>query len=282
MLINSIKRASLLLAFGASVLAMESQGLQKGQMLNLDANYRSPTGTGRAQIIDFAHFGSYTNANLEVENYNGLLVFNLRDENEDKSFELDLSAFGITDAEYIDLDKFNFQNDDNHIQLHFNQVRAKAEDSSTSLSNGFIDCKRERTYDDITDDLLSACLKKSSIKVENLRLYSGKSEFVSILPTEYGDVDILGSSIKIDYIDIAINGHNFKGKLKGDVSKGVKVKFEGQTHYFIDKKQIRVKLTKAKAGFINVKKTLFKELKKAQSDTLKVREPYIYIQLKDQ
>lgn len=281
MLWKSIRLAGLTLALSTTVLATDSQGLPKGKLDNLNANYRSPAGTGKADYINFQDFGEYRSADLEVENYNGLLIFNLRDDNEDKSFELDLSTFGITDADVINLSRLNFSNTEKNINLNISSANAQAQDASTSFNNGRISCTRDKVHSDITDDLLSACLKNASLSVNNMRLNSGKSEFVSFVPSEFGEIDILGSSIKIDNLSINIGGHNFKGQVKGDVTKGMKVKFEGQTHYFIDKKQIRVKLTKAKAGFINVKKTLFKELKKAQSETLTVREPYIYIQLKD-
>lgn len=279
MLLKSLRHASLLCALSITAHATDSQGLPQGKLNNLSAKYQSPSGTGKAAYINFQDFGEYRNADLEVENYNGLLIFNLRDENEDKSFELDLSTFGITDADSINLNQLNFSNDAKRINLNINSANAKAEDKSTSFSGASINCHRDKVFEDITDDLLSACLKNSSLSISNLNIRSGKSEFVSIVTNEYDEVEILGSAIKLDYLKLNINGHNFKGETKGDVTKNVKVKFEGQTHYFQDKRQVRVKISKAKAGFISVKGTIFKELKKAQSDNLRVNEPYIYINL---
>ncbi|OIQ19584.1 MAG: hypothetical protein BM556_03615 [Bacteriovorax sp. MedPE-SWde] len=275
-----LMKSFLIMTLATSVFATEA-GLPKGKLDNLNAKYSTPSGTGSADYVKFQEFGEYTSPKLEVENYNGLLVFNLTGENEDKSFELDLSALGITDADRINLSQLYFNNSEKKIGLRMASANARAEDMSTSFNGASINCNREKVYDDVTDDLLSACLKSASVSLNNLRLNTGKSEFVSIIPNEYGDGEILGSQISLDKLRININNHSFSGQIKGDVTKGMKVKFEGQTHYFQAKRQVRIKLTKAKAGFINVKKTLFKELRKAQSDTMKVNAPYIYIQLSE-
>ena len=60
-------------------------------------------------------------------------------------------------------------------------------------------------------------------------------------------------------------------------AQGLKIKGNGKTYY--ENNQIRIRIDKAKVGFINVRGRLFKELEKLESDKVQVNEPWIEFDL---
>ncbi len=246
--------------------------LPNGQIQTLNANYLSPTGTGTAKYINITDFGEFRNPQLEVENYNGILMFSV----EDQAFELDLSMFGISDARSISLSSLSFNNDPKKLALSFSSAKALDDDFQLSVSGPSVDCTRTSKFDDIKVDLLSNCLKNSKFRISSLDFQSDKSEFTNLIDEEGT------ASNKIDLSDfkLDINSGKFKGEVKSSMSKGLTIKVEGLSKFKIETNEIEIKLDKAKAGIFNIRSTIFNELQKMDSDTLHVNEPYITIQLK--
>jgi hypothetical protein len=266
------KKALLLAAMTTSILGFESGKLPTGSIKNLTSNYVSPRGNGNAQYINLSEFGEYTDAALEVENYNGLLMFML----DDKNFEIDISMLGVTDADKIDLKAMSFNHNENEIKLSASSLKANDPDFNASISSPSINCRKSAEYDDVKDQILSACLTTGYLSLGRINFQNNKSHFYNLV-----DEGTLGSSFKLDYLKLNINRNSFKGEFKGDVSKGIKVKMEGNTWYNPESNVVKIKIDKAKAGFINIKNTIFKELKNNESDKLRVDKPYIFISLED-
>lgn len=267
------KKTILAVSLIACVHAQDNPTLPKGSINNLNAKYISPRGNGTAKQINLEDFGNYSNANLEVENYNGILMFSV----EDKSFELDLSMLGINDAEKINLSALNFSNANNKIGLNFGSAAANDPEFNLGVNNGSISCIRTQTFEDIKDDLLAACLKNGNFSLGRFNMRSLDSQFYNIL-----DESPLGSDMSLESIKLNISNHRMKGELKGNVTKGVTVKIEGASWYNPNNNEVKIKIDKAKAGWLNVKGTIFKELGKIQSENLRVNEPYIFFYLKDE
>ena len=267
------KKTILAIAILSSIQAEEAPSLPKGIINNLNANYVSPRGSGTAKHINLEEFGQFDNAKLEVENYNGLLMFSV----EDKSFELDLSMLGINDADKINLGQLHFTNQGKQIKLSLGSAAANDTEFNLGINGGSINCTRIQELTDIKDDLLNACLKNGNFSINRFNMQSAGSQFYNIL-----NEAPLGSDIKLESIRLNISNNSLRGELKGNVTQDVKVKIEGGSWYNPANNEIKLRIDKAKAGWFNVKKTLFKELSKMQSDTLKVRSPYIYFYLKDE
>lgn len=264
-----LKRSLALMTLASSILATEAT-LPEGRIETLNADYVSPKGTGNAEFINIKDFGVFEKPALEVENYNGLLVFSV----EDQTFELDLSLLGVTDAETINLRGLNFLNKDKTINLNLSNAHAKDIDLDTSLSRAAIDCTREDHHQDITDDLLSACLKNSRISAKDFRFRSGESLFESLVEEK-----MLSDQMTLDDLSVSISNHKLKANFKSNLSKGVKVKIEGSTSYNLDERKIVIKIDKAKASFLNIKNKIFDELGKMQNEKIEVNKPFIHIYL---
>ncbi len=256
-----------------STFAIANESLPKGYIQELNARYDSPSGLASASKVQIEDFGDYTNPKMEVENYNGLLVFLF----EDKQFELDISMLGITDAEQIDVADLNFTNNDVEIDLSVEGADAFDPTFRTNVRDAKFNCLRESQYEDIKDDLLSACLSNSDITLNQAYFKSETSEFYSVLNNE----EILGDAFDLEDLVIRINEGELKAQFKSSLSKGVKIKIEAETSYDIQNKRVVVNLKKAKASFFNIKGTIFKELESMQVEGLEVDRPYIYFSFEE-
>jgi hypothetical protein len=101
-------------------------------------------------------------------------------------------------------------------------------------------------------------------------------EFLS----EVIEIPTKGEDVEVSSFDLRINGKRFD--LSTDIRAQIsgKVKASGQISYNSTQGLIVVKITEVKFGFLNITSMVFDELKKNESPRLKVREPYIYYQLK--
>ncbi len=244
-----------------------------GKINQLNANYTSPKGTGTSKEIAIEGFGEFINPTLEVENYGGTLIFSVDNE----SFELDLSTLQINDADKIGISNLNYNNGDTNIGLNLNQVQASGEGFSTRLSGTRLECEKQSREGNEYEQLLQNCFNFLSLNVGSAYFKSSVRSFYN-LTNEY---ETLGSAVEIDDLKLNIRGGKFSGHLKGNVSKGVKVKFEGRSSYDLANKIINIRIDKAKAGLFNVRRTIFKELERFENDKIEIDEPNIYIILQD-
>ncbi len=241
--------------------------LPNGFIDTLNATYRTPSGSASATEVGISGFGEYKNPSMTLRNENGLLVFKFQE----NQFELDISMLGVTDAEKIDLSALNFHNDSENFFLSVEDVNARDTEFNTSLQSAFIDCKREKRYEDVADDLLSACLKNSEIKAVSGDFSSKTNSFYNVF-----DNETLGDEFTLSDLNIAVKNGKLKGSFKSNISKGVRVKLEADTSYNVESREVTVKITKAKASFLDIRKTIFKELGKLEVEGLRVEKPFIY------
>lgn len=252
-----------------NVMAKEESSFPLGRIVQLNALYSSPQGNGEAKEVSIEGFGDFINPKLEVENYNGILMFSV----ENEAFELDLSSLPIRDANNIQLSNINYTNGDNDLSLGLTNINATGEGFRTTLKNSRIQCQKKERQGSEVEQLLQNCFNHLTLNVDEAYFKSNERSFYNVT-NEY---EALGDAVDIDGISLKIRNGKFEGNLKGNISKGIKVKFEGRSTYDVDNKIINLKIEKAKAGFFSVRRTIFKELKRFESNTIEVDEPNIYI-----
>ena len=245
-----------------------NETLPTGYIENLNAAYNTPKGSASADVVNIEGFGNYVRPQMDVENYKGLLIFSF----EDKQFELDISMLGITDAERIDVGSLEFGNDDAKINLSLDGADAFDPTFRINIRNAFIECLRSDQYEDIKDDLLSACLSNSKISLGEAYFMSEDSEFYSL----YDEYEIMGDTFDLQDLDVNVRNGKLKAEFRSSLSKGIKVKIEAETSYDTQNKRVVINLRKAKASFLNIKNTIFNELEKMDTEGLEVQRPYIY------
>lgn len=265
--------ASYCLISTSTAMAEDKPAFPVGKIRQLSADYVSPRGEGSAKEIAIKDFGDFLNPRLEVENYNGILMFTVQNE----TFELDLSSLPIKDADKIDLSNLNFTNNDSLFNLDAGYLTAAGEGFNTKISGPSLECQKQEREGDEIEQLLQNCFNFMNLSVNGAHFKSDERQFYN-LTNEY---ETLGSAVEIDELKLNFRGGKFSGRLKGNISKGTTVKFEGHGAYDVDNKILNIRIDKAKAGLFNVRRTIFNELEKMESNTIEVDEPNIYIIMRD-
>ena len=90
---------------------------------------------------------------------------------------------------------------------------------------------------------------------------------------------VLGG-VGVSALDLKTNAgkYDLSAEVKAQVSG--KVKSNGNMSYDASAGKLTLKISEVKFGFLNITGKVFDELKKQQSETLKVNEPYVYYSLK--
>jgi len=246
--------------------------LPDGEFRNLNANYESPKGIATADYLNIDGFGTYRNPELDVINKDGLLVFGF----EGKQFEIDLSLFAVRDADYINVEEMNFSNSKRGIDLSFYNLNASSIGYSTDILKGSAECKRTRTYDNPSDDLLLNCLENSEFSISNFTFISESSSFKSLT----NDENFQTSQIILNDIQMSIRNSYVYGSFSSNLSFGVSISFSGNIDYQNDNEMIVVEVEDVRAGFFSIRAKLFQELALNAPDNFLVDEPYIYIDLR--
>lgn len=121
---------------------------------------------------------------------------------------------------------------------------------------------------------LENCLQNGSINIANFQMDQANS-----LSFALNAISVTGTDASFKNLELVLKNGNFNLELKATMSVTVTIKGDGHIEYLPSGGDfdLRVRIDKLKASFLNIKDDLFKELKKNESDTLKVQAPYIYI-----
>jgi hypothetical protein len=91
---------------------------------------------------------------------------------------------------------------------------------------------------------------------------------------------ISGSDVTVNSVDLKTNAGKYD--LSADVKAQVsgKVKSNGNMSYDPASGKLTLKISEVKFSILNITGKVFDELKKNESDKLKVKEPYVYYTIK--
>lgn len=170
----------------------------------------------------------------------------------------------------------NFVTKNNSVNASIKNFSSIIEYSETNLRDFTASCRENRTFENYGYQLMDACLSNASYTLGFFETESTRK----ILNIFEGLPGVRASKIGVKEGKISVNSNSFKINAKVDIGMSAKVKIEGKSKFEEDKKRVSIRIDKAKASFLNIKKQIFNELRKSQSDTLKVEEPYIYLLVK--
>lgn len=148
--------------------------------------------------------------------------------------------------------------------------------SDTSLRGLSVNCSEARVFENYGHQILDGCLTNSQMNLSYFKSSSSR-KLLNILEDLPG---IRASNTVVKNGSIKISNKSFNMIAEVDIGMSAKVKIEGKTEFQDDQKRVVIRIDKAKASFINIKNKIFDELKKSESDTFKVQNPYLYILLK--
>lgn len=211
---------------------------------NFKANYLAPSGDASADT--FIYEGMNYGNNLSIEIQAGELVLNADNE----EFRLSKLPSQITDAKSLKVEEINLQSNQQFIELVSKRIDfTDGEDNEKYITGINVKCESTSKF---YQDALDLCLN------QKLTFYLPFLNGLAI-----NNINIWGNYNKLNF--------SFKNK--------VWIKGHGALFYEKNTNMIKIRIDKAKTGFINVTGKVFAELKAMENDFITVNRPWVEIQL---
>ena len=240
-----------ILALGLITLSFNSfaQGLT-AQIKNFNINYKAPSGTANSQVFVFRDI-NYPNATgYSVELQGGKLFL----EAPDQSIQLDGLPDFVTQVEDLEVQEVNLSTVADEIEFNLGYFVTRTTLDNMAVKNLSIKCLNQRDSGDLMQDLLDQCLNEAGeVSIEEL-IQTGKSQF--------------------KFFSMNTNNNQMSFGIK---AAGYTIKGAGET--FFENNMVKIHITKAKYGILNVKSRMFRELQALESSSIRVNNPWIEIDL---
>lgn len=234
--------------------------------------YTNPNGTGtaasfeRSQLID-------QKITVQVQKVATDFVLNVSGA-ENQEFVLENAPSFMTEADTMKVSGFNLDFSQ-QLKMSLASANFKSYSDSLSLSGVTLDCARNTVQGEIMDQIISGCFKNMSFKSTQF----SSQNYAEALMSALVDKAVQGS-IGVSALDFKITNGNYSlnANVKAEVSG--KVRSSGNMSYDQNTGLITLKISEVKFSILNVTGKVFDELKKMESDNLKVNRPYVYIKVK--
>lgn len=121
---------------------------------------------------------------------------------------------------------------------------------------------------------LENCLQSGALNISSFEMDQANS-----LSFALNAISVSATDASFKNLELTLRNGSFELELRATLSVSVTIKGEGKIEYLPAGQDfdLRIKIDKLKASFLNIRDDLFKELKKNESEKLKIQEPYIYI-----
>lgn len=239
---------------------------------NFNFKYTNPYGEGSAtsfsrnQIMDQKVF-------VRVDKVDNNFHLNVSGA-ETQEFVLENAPSFMTEAETMTISGFNLGLNQ-RANLSLTQGRFYSREDSLALDGVSLDCARDANKKEIMDQLIVGCIQNLTLKTSKFSSQATEEVLVNALM----EVTPQGS-IGVNSLDLKISSgkYSLAADVKADISG--KVKSSGLMSYDVASGKLTIKIAEVKFGFLNITGKVFDELKKKESATMTVKQPYVYLKLK--
>lgn len=247
---------------------------------NFNFTYQNPHGSGSATSFSRSGFVADEGVSVSVDKLDKdfkLLVSGA----ENQEFELKNAPSFMTEAETMTVSGFNLDLAD-RLNLNMASGRFNSTKDELKLDGLNLDCSRDAAHAEVMDQLISGCIQKMTLKTAKFSQSAHEglvSALESALSAALTENSMLGG-VGVSALDLKTNAgkYDLSAEVKAQVSG--KVKSNGNMSYDAPTGKLTLKISEVKFGFLNITGKVFDELKKQQSETLKVNEPYVYYSVK--
>jgi hypothetical protein len=246
----------------------------KANINNFNFNYTSPLGEGMARNFSFESYSEKQEARVWVEKtYEGFLV--RASGATDGEFRIKNAPDFIMNAERMSLREFNFSF--NQIMtIKLDEANFTSAESQLHLQNLAWSCNRDLSKSEILDQVLNGCIRRMSLKTSRLNSNSFVAEAFAAAMEIHSEA-LAGAGLSDLDLSIEKGSFDLSAHVKAQVSG--KVRGKGEVNYNSSTKEVRIKISSVKFGFFNITGKVFSELKKNESEKMKVNQPYIIFKL---
>ncbi|OUR98741.1 hypothetical protein A9Q84_04830 [Halobacteriovorax marinus] len=197
----------------------------------------------------------------------------------DQEFTFENPPAFINDLQDGTWSNVNYSTIGKNLSSSINSLYTNLDDSSMSLNNFSLQCSESRFFENYGIQIIDGCLKNGKIQLKYLKSTTSR-KILNILDEVPEFLGVYANDTIVKDAKLTINNHKFSFVGKIQMGMSAKVKISGHSEYQKENNRIAIRIDKAKASFINIKNKIFEELKKSESDTMKVKKPYIYLLLK--
>lgn len=255
------------------------------EVKDFDFEYNDPMGEGTASSFSLNSSTIQGGAKVYVEKMDD--EFNIK---VSSSEERELSVKNAPDfflkAEKMKVGGFNFSLYDRAV-LSLSQGSFLSRDGELNLQNLSLNFNRDRSQKELIDQMINGCIVQMSLKASkfnssqmnegNLASLLMLSFLSSVKEENFVEAK---SGFEVKALDIKTKSGRFEltAEIKAQISG--KVKSNGHLSYEPLNKRLTIKINEVKFGILNITSKVFDELKKKESDKLKVGRPFVYYSLK--
>ncbi len=238
--------------------------------------YKDPHGSGSATSFSRNMFqGSHVD--VAVDRIDRDLKFMVTG-SESLEFELKNAPAFMIEAETMSVSNLNLSLAEKVI-LSLGSGRFYSKNDELNLDGLFLDCLRDESSEGIVDQLIKGCIQKMILKnskfssQDNGGLLGAMKSSISVIVSGKSDLGINSLEMR------TTNGkYNLTAEIKSSISG--KVKSNGHTSYDPILGKLTIKVSEIKFGILNITSKVFEELKKKETQRLKIKEPFIYYTIK--
>jgi len=253
---------------------------------NFTGNYQAPEGSGNADTFTIPETSEIrTNAvSLKVVQKDNGYQFNYGD----KEYFYENPPEFLTNVELVTWKNTNLKAKNQKATLSLASFDSTSREVKAKIRDLFFNCiENDSSITDLATKVIDACLANSQGRFQSVLIkqynevdgaVKGLSDALQLFSTEE---QVAGTStIDLKNLSLNVNNHRFSLSVKVNLSMKATIKASGSSWYEKDKKRIKVKVSKVKAGFFNITNKVFSELKKSETETFIVEKPYIYFLMK--
>jgi hypothetical protein len=241
-------------------------------------NYQNPHGEGKATSFSRSSKINQGEAQVTVDRLDRDFRFSVTGA-ETQEFELKNAPSLMTDAETMSVGGFNL-NISEQIDLSLDSARFTSKDDVLKLDGVALNCLRQAESKEIMDQLILGCIQKINFKVSKYSSQQVLNSFQTILEEAVGENPFEKNNLSVS--SVALKANAGKYELSADVKAQVsgKVTSKGNFSYDPTNGIIAIKISEVKVAFLNITSKVFDELKKNESEKLRVKQPFVYISIK--
>ncbi len=217
------------------------------QIESFEGNYADPSGIAHADYFSIPQYNIGENAEFSVERQAGVFVLSTPYED----IFLDSLPESLYELQNLNWSGLNMNVLPLEFHLNVNNLDGSHTEGQMDLRGLSLTCIHSGIEDEVQNEFMDACLN-------NDMSFSLDSAYVK--------------NISISNVSSSIQQNKMSFKLK---VKGFNVMGSGESYF--EPGLVRIKISKAKAGFINVKNMLFKELEAMENENIVIANPWIEI-----
>lgn len=236
-------------------------------MLGVNLNLQDQNVSGDAKRLKFEN----------IDEVNAIVKGQIANENielsiNDNPYVLDGLGSFFEKTKNANLIEFEFENGQKNLRVEASSIKMDR-DSLTSITGVNGNCHvNSNSYADFEKFIINTCTTNATLNVSEFK--QNKAKFIeNILEMK------ANGETRLTNLNLQVSNHNLRLKVKVHAQLTVTAKIEGQIKYLGNTNTLSIRIDKARASFLNIKKKIFEEVEQMDDPNLKVERPYIYYKL---